>query len=131
MSINIHIIEIVLYVENQEISRTFYEKIFRKPPDLNVTGMTEFKISEKCIVGLMPNMGIAKIINHSMPHPSSGIGIPRCEVYLYVDNLDFEFENAIESGAKLVSPISDRNWGDRACYFADPDGHIIAFAQKI
>lgn len=130
MPIDINIFEIILYVENQEISREFYEKIFRKPPDLNVAGMTEFKISDKCILGLMPNMGISKILNHLMPDPSSGKGIPRCELYLYVDDIEYEFENAIKSGAKLISPITDQNWGDRACYFADPDGHIIAFAKK-
>ena len=42
-----------------------------------------------------------------------------------------EFENAINSGAKLISPIIERNWGDKACYFADPDGHVIAFAERI
>ena len=42
-----------------------------------------------------------------------------------------EFNNALESGALLISPIEDRNWGDKACYLSDSDGHIIAFAQKI
>ncbi len=41
------------------------------------------------------------------------------------------FDNAIKSGAKLISPIEDRNWGDQVCYFADLDGHIIAFAKRI
>ncbi|WP_202924459.1 VOC family protein [Flavobacterium phycosphaerae] len=50
-------------------------------------------------------------------------------MYLYIENI--AFDNAIQSGAKLISPISDRDWGDRACYFADLDGHIIAFAEKI
>lgn len=26
---------------------------------------------------------------------------------------------------------SRRDWGDRVCYFADPNGHIIAFAETI
>lgn len=25
----------------------------------------------------------------------------------------------------------DRDWGDKVCYFADVDGHIIAFAEKL
>lgn len=130
MSIAINNFEIILYVEDQKVSRDFYEKIFRKPPDLDVEGMTEFKISDKYIVGLMPNKGIAKILSDSMPDPSTGTGIPRCELYLCIDDIELEFENAIKSGARLISPISDRNWGDKACYFADPDGHIIAFAEK-
>jgi uncharacterized glyoxalase superfamily protein PhnB len=124
-------IETILYVSDQETSCRFYQKIFRSEADLNVPGMTEFKLSGKCIVGLMPNSGIAKILADKTPHPESGNGIPRCELYLGVDNVQFEFDNAMGSGARLISPIIDRDWGDKVCYFADPDGHIIAFAEKL
>jgi len=109
----------------------FYQNIFRQDADLNVPGMTEFNLSAGCKLGLMPNTGIAKILADKTPHPESGNGIPRCELYLYVADIQFEYDNAIKSGAKLISPIADRDWGDRVCYFADPDGHIIAFAEKI
>lgn len=79
----------------------------------------------------MPNKGIAKILGDKTLHPETGNGIPRCELYFHVEDIRFEFENAVKAGAKIVSQIKDRNWGDRVCYFADPDGHIIAFAEKI
>jgi uncharacterized glyoxalase superfamily protein PhnB len=93
--------------------------------------MTEFILSENCKLGLMPNKGIAKILSDTMPHPDEGNGIPRCELYFYIENIQLEFDNAMNSGAKLISPIADRDWGDTVCYFSDPDGHIIAFAKKI
>ena len=127
---HIQLIEIILYVKDQEASSIFYERILRRKPDLNVPGMTEFIVSENCKIGLMPNKGIAKILADKTPHPDSGNGIPRCELYLYVDNIQYEFDNAIKCGAKLISPIAEMNWGDRACYFSDPDGHILAFAEK-
>lgn len=43
---------------------------------------------------------------------------------------ELEYENTLSNGAKLINPIANRDWGDRACYFADPDGYIIAFAEK-
>ena len=79
----------------------------------------------------MPYKSIAKILGDKTPHPEGGKGIPWCELYFYVDDIQIEFENAVKCGAKLISDISDRDWGDRACYFSDPDGHIIAFAEKI
>lgn len=121
----------ILYVKDQEVSCNFYQKIFRKSPDLNVPGMTEFDLFDNCKLGLMPNNGIAKILADKTLHPDCGDGIPRCELYLYVHDIQTEFENAIESGAILISPIILRNWGDRACYFSDPDGHIIAFAERV
>ncbi len=124
-------VEIILFVANQEMSTVFYEKILRALPQINVLGMTEFQISAYCKLGLMPNHGIEKILGKELPSPSIGVGIPRCELYLMVENLQLEFENAINCGAKLISPILERDWGHRACYFSDLDGHIIAFAEKI
>lgn len=122
--------EIILYVNDQDKSCEFYSKIFRQLPTLNVPGMTEFTIGNNCKLGLMPNNGIAKIIFPKTPHPEKGNGIPRCELYFNVQDLELEYENAIQAGAKLISPIQDRDWGDKVCYFSDPDGHIIAFAIK-
>ncbi len=128
---HIHLVETILYVDNQQKSTEFYTKIFRKNPDLNVPGMTEFHFSEYFKLGLMPNKGIAKILSDKTPHPDSGNGIPRCELYFHVENVEMEFENALKSGAKIISNIEDRDWGDKVCYFSDLDGHIIAFAEKL
>ena len=128
---HIKLAQTILFVDNQERSSLFYEKIFRQASDLNVPGMTEFNLSDHCKLGLMPNNGIARILANQIPHPQDGNGIPRCELYLYVEDIQLEFENAINFGARLISPIFERNWGDRACYFADPDGHVIAFAERI
>lgn len=130
MSSHIKMFEVILFVRDQHMSSRFYQAIFHKAPDLEVPGMTEFQISEFCKVGLMPNANIARILGNNRLHPDSGTGIPRCELYLYVDDIQQEFENAIRNGAKLVSQIMDRNWGDMAGYISDPDGHIIAFAEK-
>ena len=128
---HIKLIEAILFVNDQEISCRFYQNIFRKKADLNVPGMTEFNLADNCKGGLMPNKGIVKILGDKAADRESGNGIRRGELYLYVDNIQFEFDNAVKHGAKLISPIVDRDWGDKVCYFADPDGHIIAFAEKI
>jgi predicted enzyme related to lactoylglutathione lyase len=128
---HIQLLETILYVENQQASTVFYTKLLRQNPALNVIGMTEFNLNETCKLGLMPNKGIAKILSNKTPHPDKGSGIPRCELYFHVENINIEFDNAIKIGAKLISPIEDRDWGDKVCYFSDLDGHIIAFAEKL
>lgn len=122
--------EIILYVKDQQKSTDFYQKVLRKQADLNVPGMTEFIINDFCKLGLMPNDGIAKIIMPSLPHPDLGNGIPRCELYFIVENLQEEYQNIKNLGAKIISEIEERNWGDTAFYFSDLDGHVIAFAAK-
>ncbi|HSY75444.1 MAG TPA: VOC family protein, partial [Bacteroidia bacterium] len=80
-------IEIILYVNDQELSKTFYQKLLRMEAALHVPGMTEFILSSSCKLGLMPNKGIAKILQDKTPHPDKGSGIPRCELYLSVDSV--------------------------------------------
>lgn len=123
--------EIILYVKDQGLSSAFYRKLLRMEPMLDVPGMTEFELSAGCKLGLMPNHGIAKILGKEMPHPSEGQGIPRCELYLKVENAREAFDHAAAEGARVVSPVQERDWGDLAGYLADPDGHIIAFAESL
>ena len=99
-------------------------------PILNVPGMTEFQLTPEVKLGLMPEEGIAKILKNKTLHPSSGNGIPRCELYLYVDHVENNFTRAISAGAKEVLPPTLQNWGDTVAYVSDFDGHIVAFAKR-
>lgn len=123
-------LEFILYVSNQEKSRDFYQILLQQKPSLDVSGMTEFTLNDFVKIGLMPNDGIAKIITPKLPHPTSGIGIPRCELYLQVDNIESIFEKAKQAGATEISPITLRDWGDYVGYISDFDGHVIALATK-
>lgn len=124
-------IEFILYVSDQTASKHFYQAILAQEPALDVPGMTEFLLSDGCKLGLMPNHGIAKILGDALPHPGLGAGIPRSELYLYVEDPRERYHQAIRAGAKAVSPVGERDWGDIAGYVADPDGHVIAFAQNM
>jgi lactoylglutathione lyase len=123
--------EIILFVNDEQLSAKFYAALFRTKPAMIAPGMVEFVISDSLKLGLMPASGIAKIIEPILPHPNSGSGIPRCELYFLVDDVDFEMDHALICGAKLVNEIADRDWGDRVGYVADPDGHVIAFAKRL
>ena len=123
-------VEFILYVRNQEESKNFYKILLDKEPSLDVPGMTEFLLEENCKLGLMPNDGIAKILGEKIPHPDSGTGISRCELYLSFENSAEVFHRAVSAGAKEISPIEKRNWGDTVGYLSDADGHIIAIVQK-
>jgi predicted enzyme related to lactoylglutathione lyase len=120
---------IILYVADQQRSRDFYKAILNREPKLDVPGMTEFSLNEKTLLGLMPESGIEKILGDKMPSPNSGNGIPRCELYLAVPDVEIAFEKLIIHGGKSISPPEMRDWGHFAAYGADPDGHVVAFAQ--
>lgn len=122
------IVHTILYVANQKQSTDFYRVLLDKKPTLNVPGMTEFKLSEGHVLGLMAEQGIKRLLGEAFPDPSRGSGIPRVELYIRVSNPESYFARAIKLSAKVLSPIIERDWGDRAGYVMDPDGHVLAFA---
>jgi uncharacterized glyoxalase superfamily protein PhnB len=102
----------------------------QKAHSLNVPGMTEFDLNESYKLGLMPENGIAKILGDHLPHPANGNGIPRCELYLFIENAHEACVRAIQNGGKLVNKVQPRDWGHTVGYITDPDGHVLAFAEK-
>ncbi|MEY3442837.1 MAG: hypothetical protein RLZZ519_1118 [Bacteroidota bacterium] len=123
--------EFILYVQDQQRSRDYYAAILGQNPSLDVLGMTEFVLGPEIKLGLMPENGIAKIITPRMPHPAAGLGIPRCELYLLVENTIEFCQRAINAGALEISALSPRDWGHRVAYFADGDGHVLAIAERM
>ena len=123
-------VEFILYVADQDRSTAFYSSLLGVQPSLHVPGMTEFTL-DGCKLGLMPESGIARIITPALPHPASASGVPRCEIYLLVEELAPIVARAERAGAGTVSTAADRDWGHRVAYFSDPDGHVIAIAQPI
>lgn len=122
---------IILYVRDQDVSAAFYAKVLNQPPSLHVPGMSEFTLGPDTILGLMPEMGIKRLLGESLPDPTQAAGIPRAEVYLMVDEPLAYHRRALESGAVNLSDLSRRGWGDYAAYCLDVDGHVLAFASEI
>ncbi|MCM2266794.1 MAG: VOC family protein [Elusimicrobiales bacterium] len=123
-------INLILYVADQAKSRDFYAAALGAAPRLDVPGMTEFELRPGCVLGLMPEKGIKRLLP-SLPDPSAGSGIPRAEVYLTVPDPAACHARALAAGARELSPLEPRGWGDRAAYSLDSDGHVLAFAAPL
>lgn len=121
----------ILYVKDQARSAEFYARVLDCQPTLNVPGMTEFTLSESCVLGLMPEAGIKRLLGSRLPDPARAAGIPRAEIYLRVENASAFHRRALEAGAYELSGLADRDWGDRVSYCLDLDSHVLAFAERI
>lgn len=119
---------IIFYVKDQDRSRQFYEHVLKRPPGLNVPGMTEFEL-DGCRLGLMPEKGIKCLLGDALPDPALANGIPRAELYLRVSDPNAYHRRALEGGAKELSALQLRGWGESVAYSLDPDGHVLAFAM--
>lgn len=130
-SMSVNKTHFILYVKDQARSTAFYTHVLGFHPALNVPGMTEFVLSEHSVLGLMPEAGIKRLLGDRLPDLARAAGIPRSELYLYVEHPHDYHQRALAAGAMELSGLADRDWGDRAAYSLDLDSHVLAFAEKI
>lgn len=121
----------ILYVADQARSAAFYRAVLACAPRLDVPGMTELMLPGGAVLGLMPQTGIRKLLGSALPDPAGAAGIPRCELYLVVEQPDTFHQRALAAGAVELSPLLPRDWGHVAAYALDPDGHVLAFATAL
>lgn len=119
----------ILYVSDQRSSAKFYETVLGEP-ELDVPGMTEFRLSADSVLGIMPEESASRLLGRKL-RSSSEIEEPRAEVYLIVDDPAVYHGRALAAGAREISPLSKRDWGHEAAYSYDPSGHVLAFARKM
>jgi catechol 2,3-dioxygenase-like lactoylglutathione lyase family enzyme len=119
---------LILYVADQERSCRFYREVLAAAPSLDVPGMSEFALPGGAVLGLMPEAGIRRLLGDALPDPAAANGVPRAELYLVVAAPQAYHARALAAGARELSPLQRRDWGHRAAYSLDPDGHVLAFA---
>jgi uncharacterized glyoxalase superfamily protein PhnB len=123
-------VHFIFYVKDQGLSAKFYKAVLLTEPRLDVAGMTEFELNKNAILGLMPESGIKALLGDNIADPATASGTARSEIYLTVDDPAAYHARALAAGARELSGLQKRSWGDDAAYCADPDGHVIAFASR-
>jgi PhnB protein len=56
------------------------------------------------------------------------VGGTSMSLLLYVEDVDTQFQKAIEAGAKETMPVQDQFYGDRSGTLTDPFGHVWTIA---
>lgn len=120
---------LILYVSDQEAATRFYAATLAQKPQLHVPGMTEFGLPGGAVLGLMPEAGIRRLLGAALPDPANARGVPRAELYLRVGEPQEFHRRALASGARELSALERRSWGDWVAYSLDPEGHVLAFAS--
>ena len=52
-------------------------------------------------------------------------------LFIYTDNVDRLFDQAVKAGATVSMPLMNQFWGDRYGQVKDPFGHVWAFGQHV
>ncbi len=111
-----------LIVNDAAKALDFYKRAFGATELMSMTGPggrimhAEIKIGDSIIMlgQENPQMGVRS--------PQSLGGSPMF-LYLYVEDCDKSFNQAVEAGASATAPLKDQMWGDRSGSVKDPFGH--------
>ncbi len=121
----------IIYVENQEKTKMFFQLLLNKHPMLDVPGITEFELLDGSILGIMPDTRLGKLFSDRFEKKDKKKSLPHIEFYFISNNADTLHKRALELGATEIREFSNMDWGHRVAYSINHDGHIFAFAEEI
>ncbi|NLM44368.1 MAG: VOC family protein [Clostridiales bacterium] len=98
-------------------------------PLMDVPGMTEFKLADNMLLGIMPSEGIKNMMDiKTIKHWKEG-EIPKCQIYLPVDEPDDYYNRVVKAGGIGIIEGKSTPWGGYIAYCMDLDGNLLAFAR--
>lgn len=118
-----------LTVKDADNAMQFYTKAFgfveHEPPMREEGKIVHAALRrDDCVIMISPEGAFdSKKIS-----PKSGKFLPPIGLYIYINNVDEFFEQAVNAGAEGISNPTDMFWGDRMCILKDLDGYEWTFA---
>ena len=81
---------------------------------------------------LFPRSAFEQMVSKKFQYPVGYNGTMELsfDVPTFAD-VDKEYQNALNNGAKSVLPPTTEPWGQRTCYVADPDGNLIEIGSFV
>lgn len=70
-------------------------------------------------------------LNDEMGPMTASSGTPRMSLFLYVEDADTTFNNAVKAGGKVDMALENQFWGDRYGKLTDPFGHQWGIATHV
>lgn len=122
--------QLILAVSDLGRSVEFYERAFGWPrnPAVNFGNYVELLSPEGGALGLYERHGFAAEVG-AEPMQVNGDVAP-AYMYVRVDDVETACDRLRSAGARSLSDLRQRDWGESAAWFADPDGHVVAVAQQ-
>ena len=123
-----------LFTNDNKATVEFYTKAFGFTTSWDgVQPNVEMFLGNNRII-LFPRSAFEQMVSKRFQYPEGFNGTMELsfDVPTFAD-VDKEYQNALNNGAKSVLPPTTEPWGQRTCYVTDPDGNLIeigSFVEK-
>ncbi|MCA9664190.1 MAG: VOC family protein [Myxococcales bacterium] len=118
----------ILAVEDLAASDAFYRAAFGWSPAVETAVYVEYSLAGGQRIGLYQREGFGRNTGQAPTIVPPGELAP-AELYFHVDDIQAATERMKQAGARELSPLGPRDWGDEAAYFADPSGNVLVLAR--
>ena len=121
-----------LFTHDNKATVDFYTRTFGFTTDWDgIQPNVEMKLGNMRII-LFPRDAFEQMVSQKFDYPEGMNGTMELafDVPTFAD-VDKEYQNALDNGAKSVLPPTTEPWGQRTCYVADPDGNLIEIGSFI
>lgn len=124
-----HVLTIVA-VRDLPVATRFYDGAFGWTKVVNEEVYVEYALPGGQRVGLYDRIPFGRNTGKVPGMVADGELAPT-ELYLHVDDPEAAMRSLTGAGARPLSGLAPRAWGDAAAYFADPDGNVIVVARPL
>ena len=123
-----------LFTTDNRATVDFYTKAFGFATSWDgVQPNVEMVLGEMRII-LFPRDAFEQMVSKKFQYPEGYNGTMELSLDVPTfSDVDKEYQNALNFGAKSLFPPTTEPWGQRTCYVADPDGNLIeigSFVEK-
>ncbi len=108
----------------------FYSAAFGWSQTVSTPVYAEFALPGGMRLGLYHRESFGRHTGRVPARPARG-ELTATELYFYPDDFEAALPRAAAAGARKLSELAAREWGDEAAYFADPDGNVVVLARPL
>jgi lactoylglutathione lyase len=116
----------IVYVSDLERSIAFYRDVVGLPFRFASESYAEFE-TEGAKFALYARSHLPELIAREVPLGDAPW--PQGEVAFLVDDVDAEHERLLAAGANVLTPPTERPWGERTIHLLDPDGFVVELTR--
>jgi predicted enzyme related to lactoylglutathione lyase len=122
--------QVIFAVDDLSRSLDFYERAFGWPrnPKIDFSNYVELHPPDGGTLGLFERNGFAGTVGAAPSEVPDGSVAP-AYLYVRVSDAPATVSTVEAAGGRALSPLAEREWGEQAAWFADPDGNVVAVAQ--
>ena len=125
-----HTVSPALAIDGAADAIDFYKRAFgaseryRMPAPDGKIAHAELEIGDSVVM-------VSDVFPQATVKAPTDLGGTTVAIFLYVEDVDAVFQQAVDAGATVTMPLEDAFWGDRFGALMDPYGHSWSLATHV